>query len=145
MCKFGNSNFVMSVDASQKSIGQYIGIIEFCSVNSFINHAKPDIRVTPYICSSESANSHVGRTDSEGCHYDSKKNKSHCHKKSKKQDFSSDSGENSYDRSSWRRWFDVVKDCQNTRAEILNDYPLVSVPFRQTKCSVAYGKLYDPL
>ena len=90
------------------------------------------------------AYSHGGRTDSEGCHYDSRKKKSHCHKKSKKRESSSDSGENSYDRSSWRHWIDVDKDCQNTRAEILIDYSLVSVTFRRTRCTVAYGKWYDP-
>ena len=61
------------------------------------------------------AYSHGGRTDSEGYHYDSSKDKSPCHKKSKKRESSSDSVDYSYDRSSWRHWFDVDRDCPKIR------------------------------
>ena len=88
--------------------------------------------------------SHGGRTGSDGCHFDSRKNKTHCHRKSKRRDSSSFSGDNTYDRKSWKHWIDADRDCQNTRAEILIDYSLVSVTFRRTRCNVAYGKWYDP-
>lgn len=91
-----------------------------------------------------SAYTHGGGTDSKGCHFDSRKNKTHCHNKSKKRDSGRYSGDHSYDRKSWKHWIDADRDCQNTRAEVLINYSLDSVTFRRTGCTVAFGRWHDP-
>lgn len=96
------------------------------------------------VASVSPAYSHGGGTDSKGCHFDSRKNKTHCHRKSKKRESGQYSSDNSYDRKSWKHWIDADRDCQNTRAEILIDFSSDRVTFRRTGCTVASGRWYDP-
>ena len=51
-----------------------------------------------------------------------------------------------YDRGDWKHWFDMDKDCQNTRHEVLIDESLTEVIFKDDReCQVAVGTWRDPL
>lgn len=50
-----------------------------------------------------------------------------------------------YDRSDWKHWTDVDRDCQNTRHEVLIEESVVEVNFKTGKqCQVATGEWLDP-
>lgn len=50
-----------------------------------------------------------------------------------------------YDRSHWKHWVDVDKDCQDTRAEVLIQRSFIEVTFRTSQhCTVTNGTWFDP-
>jgi len=50
-----------------------------------------------------------------------------------------------YDRGDWKHWFDMDKDCQNTRHEVLIDESSTEVIFKDDReCQVEAGAWRDP-
>ena len=83
--------------------------------------------------------SHPGRTNSKGCHNNTKTNEYHCHaaKTTNKKEQQS----KSYDRKNWSHW--EVINGQNTRQRVLIQEGLIKPSFN-TKGKVISGKWYDP-
>ena len=94
----------------------------------------------------QSALSHSGRTNSEGCHNNRKTGDYHCHNSGKSSTSRTKSSSSSqYNRKSWPHWTDEDGDCQNTRAEILIRDSTTSVKFKRNRgCNVSWGRWVGP-
>ncbi|WP_212750902.1 HNH endonuclease [Pseudoalteromonas sp. S1608] len=108
------------------------------------------------LMASSSASAHSGRTNSEGCHNDKKRNEYHCHSSKSKPTSSTPNiikpvpkgfaiGSLTYNRKDWPHWVDADNDCQDARAEILIRDSKSPVKFKRNKpCNVSWGEWIDP-
>lgn len=94
---------------------------------------------------------HGGRTNSEGCHRESKTNTNttHCHNGSGASKSSHKAanhrGSQGYDRSEFMTgWLDEDGDCQDARQEVLVQESLIEVTLTKNGCRVVSGLWYDP-
>ena len=88
---------------------------------------------------------HGGRTNSEGCHNNSKTGDYHCHGVKKKSD--SQPAKIGYDRKAFmpnNKWDDADGDCQNTRHEVLIQESRAPVQLSGNGCRVIAGEWHDP-
>jgi len=94
--------------------------------------------------------SHGGGLDKSGGHYSKKTNEYHCHRSPCRAEVVTSNARQTitsmkYRRKDWPHWVDLDKDCQNTRAEILQRDSLESVKFKRNKgCNVSHGKWVGP-
>lgn len=107
--------------------------------------------IAPY-----SVSAHSGRTNSEGCHSDKKRNEYHCHRRKSQPTSSASNIVKSvpkglavsslvYNRKDWPHWVDADNDCQDARAEILIRDSKSPVKFKRNKpCNVSWGEWIDP-
>ncbi|NMP04851.1 HNH endonuclease [Pseudoalteromonas arctica] len=107
----------------------------------------------PLLISSCYVSAHSGRTNSEGCHNDKKRNEYHCHNKIKEPIIPSvnnstsisNTSSTSYNRKDWPHWIDADNDCQDSRAEILIRDSKLPIKFKRNKpCNVSWGEWHDP-